>query len=175
MEIKEIVVAVSSNEEAQLILDFLLSGDCHSVEKEREDDADPKPVRRRNRSTSKQKPEASESPDEGVDTGTGKPHRRRRNSKKTGDAIEGAEDNVEASDKPEPAKRRRKSKATENVDADEISDADLSKAASQGASEITPKGVMEILEQFGVEKVEQLEGGQRREFLDLVNEAIEAG
>ena len=58
---------------------------------------------------------------------------------------------------------------------DEIMDADLSKAASIAAGEITPLKVTAILEQFGVGQVSDLKDEQRREFLDLLDEAIEAG
>ena len=57
---------------------------------------------------------------------------------------------------------------------DEITDADLSKAASIAAGEITPLKVTAILEQFGVGQVSELKDEQRREFLDLLDEAIEA-
>ena len=57
---------------------------------------------------------------------------------------------------------------------DDISDADLSKAASTGAETLTPVGVTAILEQFGVAHVSELEGASRREFLELLDEKIEA-
>ena len=78
---------------------------------------------------------------------------------------------------PKPkSPRGRKSKdnkATEPV-SDKITDADLAKAASIGAEQITPANVMAILEEFGVGDVSKLGGEQRQEFLDLIDEAIEA-
>lgn len=56
---------------------------------------------------------------------------------------------------------------------DDISDADLSKAASAGAEKITPNGVTSILVQFGVSHVSELVGKDRREFLDALDEVIE--
>ena len=56
---------------------------------------------------------------------------------------------------------------------DDISDADLSKAASAGAEQITPNGVTAILEQFGVSHVSELVGASRREFIDLLDQAME--
>lgn len=64
------------------------------------------------------------------------------------------------------------SKKAEPV-SDEITDADLAKAASQGAEQIGPKLVIEILEQFSVGSVSELKGDQRKEFIDLVNSEME--
>ena len=78
--------------------------------------------------------------------------------------------------------RRRKGKISSPVgeegDKDDISseitDADLAKAASIAAEAITPAKVMAVLEQFGVGDVSQLKGEDRREFLDLLDEEVEA-
>ncbi len=55
----------------------------------------------------------------------------------------------------------------------EITDRDVSKAASEGAQEIGPKAVRGILDQFGVSNVADLDQGQRREFIGLIDDAIE--
>jgi len=49
---------------------------------------------------------------------------------------------------------------------DELTDADVSKAASEGAKRLTPKVVMEILVKIGVECVNDLDQEQRRKFVD---------
>lgn len=91
-----------------------------------------------------------------------KPKRRSRKSK-----AETAEAEPEAEEKP---KRRSRKKA----DADEISDIDLTKAASDAAEVLTPAGVMEILEQFAVGSVNELDRQvDRRKFLNLLKAAIE--
>ena len=51
-----------------------------------------------------------------------------------------------------------------------ITDEDLTKAASEAARTIGVNGVMKVLDEFGVSKVNQLEGGSRQEFLDKLNE-----
>lgn len=61
----------------------------------------------------------------------------------------------------------------ENV-GDEITDQDVSKAASAAAQVITPKGVKDVLKEFGVAGVQELDQGQRREFIDNLNGKIEA-
>ena len=63
---------------------------------------------------------------------------------------------------------KSRSKKAEPV-SDEITDADLAKAASHGAEEIGPKLVTEILEQFGVGNVAELKDDQRKEFIDLID------
>ena len=57
---------------------------------------------------------------------------------------------------------------------DKITDADLAKAASIAAEAITPALVMAFLEQLGVGDVSELKGDERREFLDLLDEEVEA-
>lgn len=57
-------------------------------------------------------------------------------------------------------------------ESEEITDADLSKAASEAARTITPKGVVEVLKMFSVSYLGDLDQAQRREFIDLLNEAV---
>lgn len=52
---------------------------------------------------------------------------------------------------------------------DEISDADVAKAASNAAQVLTPAVVKAVLEEYGVGGVQELEQGQRREFIDQLN------
>lgn len=49
---------------------------------------------------------------------------------------------------------------------DDITDEDLTKAASQAAQVIGAPAVMEVLEEFAVSKLGDLQGDQRQEFLD---------
>ena len=57
----------------------------------------------------------------------------------------------------------------------EVSDEDLTKASSQAAQVIGPPAVITILEEFGVATVGDLEGDQRTEFIERVNEARAEG
>ena len=85
-------------------------------------------------------------------------------------------------DSPKPGRRRRMSSVGKNdkpdpdydpSDKDEITDRDVSKAASEGAAELTPAAVRGILDQFAVANVGELDQGQRREFIDMVEQTIE--
>lgn len=78
--------------------------------------------------------------------------RRRRQLDETGDDAKLAS-----------PKRRRRAKATEEQD--EISDADVAKAASEGAQHLTPKVVTTILAEYGVSNVAELSQDQRGEFM----------
>ena len=72
---------------------------------------------------------------------------------------------------PAPTSRRRgAAKPAEPVEApvDNITNADLAKAASEAAERIDTGAVAGILEQFGVTRIDQLYETQRREFLDAV-------
>lgn len=69
---------------------------------------------------------------------------------------------------PAPARRRR-----QQPEQTGISDADLSKAASQAAEIISPETVMEILGEFGVTEVNKIAQELRQEFLDILNSEIE--
>jgi hypothetical protein len=53
----------------------------------------------------------------------------------------------------------------------EISDADLTGAASKAAAKITPKAVQDIIDEFGVSELKDLDAGQRVEFIDRMLEA----
>ncbi len=55
-----------------------------------------------------------------------------------------------------------------------ISDEDLTKATSQAAQELSPGVVMDVLEQFGVSEIRDLDQGQRKEFVALLQEARDA-
>jgi len=66
-------------------------------------------------------------------------------------------------------RRQKGAKSAEQAQAaDAVTDEDLSSAASLAASEIGSGPVMDILEEFGVARVDLLEGDQRQEFLDKV-------
>lgn len=111
--------------------------------------------------------------------------RRRRSPQ--GSATTAAKSSAEGEDQSRPteaaastagASSRRRVPATSAPPAttsrsdDKISDADLARAASHAAMKITPKAVMSILEQFGVEKTNDLKPEVRREFLDQVEDAV---
>ncbi|KKN52635.1 hypothetical protein LCGC14_0610290 [marine sediment metagenome] len=163
---------IETDEDAQRLADFVATFRAPTgalipeevkafIIAEETEDEPKKPTRRRNRLAEETKPEASESSDEETGTGAEKPHRRKRSSK-----GKGGEDTVSSS----PRRRSRTAKET-----DKISDADLSKAASEGAAALTPKVVMKLLEDtFDVSDVKKLDGDQRRHFVDLIHEMIEA-
>jgi len=58
--------------------------------------------------------------------------------------------------------------AAEEETGDEITDADLSKAASEAARVISPPEVTAVIDQFGVGHMREMDQPQRREFLDLL-------
>ncbi len=71
----------------------------------------------------------------------------------------------------EPRRRRRTEEAPKD---DRISDADLTKAASQAGEVISPKVVMQILkEDYGVETVNDIPQDKRRAFLDTLKFEME--
>ncbi|KKL63398.1 hypothetical protein LCGC14_2175480, partial [marine sediment metagenome] len=85
-----------------------------------------------------------------------------------------AKGNSKPKSKPKSTRGRKgKGNKKDAPVSDNITDADLTKAASIGAETITPAKVMEILEQFGVGDVSKLEGESRREFLDMIDTAVE--
>lgn len=74
---------------------------------------------------------------------------------------------------PSSSTRRRGRASSSEEKEDEITDRDVSKAASDGAQELTPAAVRSILDQFAVANVGDLDQGQRREFIDMVEKAVE--
>lgn len=132
--------------------------------------------RRRNPLEPEAAPEAPENPPE-------TPRRRRRAESTPENTAEppSLAATTAASSSPEegqreenPPRRRRRGVATEAAtaasvgpsDDDKITDADLSKACSDAARVLTPKGVMEVLAKFSVKNVSGLLPGDRRRFLD---------
>lgn len=63
--------------------------------------------------------------------------------------------------------------ATATSTSAKITDADLSKACSQGALALGPDGVLAILGEFGVKRSNELDEKQRQPFLDALQEDIE--
>ncbi len=112
-----------------------------------ESDGEEKPTRRRRARSTDSPAETSTEPAKG---------RRRRASA------------ASSSEEDKPKRTRRTKKAAD----DELKDMDLSKAASGLADATNPKVVLDLLEEFGVTKVGELEGDARREFLDAVAELI---
>ena len=75
-----------------------------------------------------------------------------------------------ASVEEQPVRRSRRAAPAE----DGISDADLTKAASQAAAKITPKVVMQILkEDYGVTTTNDVPKDKRQEFLDTLKYEME--
>lgn len=74
------------------------------------------------------------------------------------------------SSEPAPASRRRRQQPEAPAG---ISDADLTKAASEGARVLGPEFVTDWLLQFGVAEVSKLTQDVRREFIDGISDEIE--
>ncbi len=110
------------------------------------------------------------------------PLRRRRVRENENAAEEAAEGNLKRGRKrregaadptpaPHPARlgeALQNTSTTKSPSDDDISDADVAKAASEGAQELTPTVVTAILEEFGVSVVNDLSQEQRREFVDQI-------
>ena len=92
------------------------------------------------------------------------------------DVRHGRRQRGEPEESAKASARRRQRSAQEvaegDVSDDEITDRDVAKAASDGAQQITPAAVRKILDQFAVANVGDLNQGQRREFIDLIEDAI---
>lgn len=126
------------------------------------------------RSEPAQEPEADGSSDEtGVGGGSDDQSTRRGRSSasRAGRSSDASED--------KPVSKRGKKKAAEPVEEvvaedqdDGFTDEDLTKAASEAADAITPAKVKEILDQFGVGFVGELDGDSRAEFIDLLDTAV---
>ena len=151
------------------------------------EDTEPKKRRRGRKTTSEPtEPATSSEPDPtspgetpGQDdkpvTATASPGRRGRASSASTDAT--------SEETPEPTTRRRRARTSGDAEdkgaqgrrrtaraatpspSDDLKDTDLSKAASGLADATNPKVVMDLLEEFEVTKVGELEGDARREFL----------
>lgn len=98
---------------------------------------------------------------------------RRRRRNKAADPTEMASSGV----KTAGSRRKRKTESAKTAtkspsDEDEISDSDLSKAASLAAEDMDGDidAVMEVLEEFGVSKVGDIAQNVRREFLNKLQE-----
>lgn len=98
---------------------------------------------------------------------------RRRRGSEGAAAASAAGTAPQAAPTAEAPRRRRTGNA---APAEEVSDADLVKAASEAAEEITPALVMQILaEDFnGAKLVTDLHGADRRKFLDTLKAEVEA-
>ena len=109
--------------------------------------------------------------------GAPKPRRRRSASKpaKDKEADAGGASDTKAKDTPKPRRRRRSEAKAEELEKEvgpapegtaDITDEELTKSASAAARKITPKGVKDILAEFGAEAVGDLPQDVRQEFLD---------
>lgn len=83
-------------------------------------------------------------------------------------STEASTDGGAKASEPTPARRRRVPEAPAG-----ISDADLTKAASEGARVLGPEFVTAWLTEFGVSEVSKLAQDVRREFLDGISDEIE--
>lgn len=105
-----------------------------------------------------------------------KPKRRRSRRKAKEPEVEDDDDDDDDL-KPEKKTRRESRKKLDSEPEEEagssVTDVDLSKAASEAGSILGVKAVKDILEQFGVGHVNDIEGDERQEFLDMVNAALE--
>lgn len=81
---------------------------------------------------------------------------------------QGGEQTASAGSPSEKSKRGRGRKK-----ADDITSADLSKAASALAEAANPQVVLDLLRDFGVKGTQDLEGDARREFLTSATEMLE--
>ncbi len=113
--------------------------------------------RRRGRKTTSEPTEPASSSDEKPE-----PTTRRRRARKTDTSAQDA-----------PAKGRTRRRASAASPSDDLKDTDLSKAASALADATNPKVVLDLLQDFRVSKVGELEGDARREFVKAAAE-IEA-
>jgi hypothetical protein len=118
-----------------------------------------------------------------VDDGAAPKRRRRRASTAgadsesvdvPGSADDGAEDAPAA--EPKPRRRRKASKEDATDAAPDVATVDIAEvmsAASRAAEVITPKGVQEIIEEFGVASLDKLTPEQATEFLDRMISEME--
>lgn len=122
------------------------------------------------RSEPAQEPEAAGSADEtsvGGDSDDQPVRSGRSSASRAGRSSDASED--------KPVSKRGKEEAKEpvvEVKDDGFTDEDLTKAASEAADTITPAKVKEILDQFGVGFVGELDGDNRAEFIDLLDTAV---
>lgn len=72
---------------------------------------------------------------------------------------------------PAPSEPRRRRRAAP-AEPEGISDAEVAKAASEGARVLGPETVMEILTEFDVDSTDKLPQDVREEFIKLVNDEI---
>lgn len=136
-----------------------------------QDDAAPLPRRRRGSSPAAESTTSSPSAPSASPSGSEAEPRRRRRS----EAAPSAATVPTATSEAEPRRRRASTASTTAETApshSEITDADLSRAASEGARHLTPKVVLELLSSYGVKSTGELKGGKRAEFLAAVKAAI---
>ncbi len=130
---------------------------ARAAEEEEKTDAstDEAPKGRRRRAAAASESGAAAKTEDGE--GTGRRRRRRRG------AV--AENPTEA-----PAN----TSTTKSPSDEELTDADMAKVASEAARVLTPNVVTEVLEQFGVRFVGDLDQEQRRELVDLLKDKIDS-
>lgn len=184
--------------EAQKLLAYATAAEVELTEEAPPSEEQPQKLRRRRRSkvemaeARNQEARAAEEADAHPE---GEPPRRRRG--RAASDAEAADARGDEYDKPRRRRRRsapdddpstaqpvgrqrRRGKTTAGTAPtvtsgsahDEITDRDVAKAASEGAQELTPAAVRGILDPFGVSNVADLNQGQRREFINLIDAAI---
>lgn len=103
-----------------------------------------------------------------------KPKRTRRTKK---DTEEKPADEGKSAEEEAPKRSRRRTAAEPDPEpSTDISDVELSTAASNGAETLTPDGVMEIIASYdGVKDVSDIPQEDREQFLSIVDAACEIG
>lgn len=151
------------------------------------EDAPAAKTRRRSKKTE----EAKTAPAEEAKTApTGRRARRLASGASNAQPKEAEKSEVDPTDTPAPSetaktagKRSRRAKPSGAKPAstkksrskkDDVSDEDLTKAASQAAALLGPPAVMDVLDEFAVEEVRDLSQEQRKEFMAKLDDAKEA-
>lgn len=98
-----------------------------------------------------------------------KPKGRRRGKK----AVENPTDTAPTVGASSRTRRKKTSASLAKSPSDDVSDEDLTKAASQAASVVGAPAVMDVLEEFGAAQVSDLDQEQRREFLGKLKDLDE--
>jgi|GEM_PF-6431304 hypothetical protein len=170
-------VAILDDEDADLLKSFQRIFVSMKIEAGEEPAAPTAEEPRRGRRTRTEEPEAPAAEDPpttrrrraGADAGSSSTER----ASDAGDSAGPRRSRRSAEPEPAAEEPRRRRRVEEPKD-DRITDADLTKAASQAGEKLTPKLVMRIIkEDYGVETVNEIPQDKRREFLDTLKYEME--
>ncbi len=150
MQIKSVTIAVEDEDQLAKLTAFVFR---YNNEDAGEDETPKRTRARRSTKADDEKPEDD----------TPKRTRARRSKSDEAPAEE---------DKPKGRKRSSR-KSSKKEDAG-ISDADMTKGASEAADIITPAIVTEIMTEYGVASVDEIKQSERQEFLDQLQTEIDA-